>query len=274
MNNLSSKIAGTTKRTKTEISETRDIIPSWLAFGSFFRHFFTQIFFNPLIVGFSIILPVFMYFMFGTGKSHSTEWVGNANVAAAILVNMTLYSTCVTNSSIGANVTLERVSRVNRLYAITPTSSVCLLFARILSGISVTALVNALVFAIGWLTDAKMNPETWTFSYLIIVGVSILPFTIGVAFAFLIRNEGAFSAVSCVIVISAFASGMFIPLSQMGDFIANIAPFTPFYGMVKISSGVIYGWQDFTFGWIANYLGWLIFFIMIAISAQKRDTGR
>jgi len=46
---------------------------------------------NPFSIGFAILLPIGMYFMFGTGQSYSDIWTVNGNVAATVLVSMTLY---------------------------------------------------------------------------------------------------------------------------------------------------------------------------------------
>lgn len=229
---------------------------------------------NPFSLGFAVFLPIFMYLMFGAGQEYSSIWTVHANVAASVLVNMAVYGAIMVTSSMGANVALERTSGISRLYAMTPLASPVLIFARIVASMMISVVIILITYTVGYFTGARMHPEAWVGSFAMIIALSALPATIGLAMAFAVRSDGAFAAASAITVVCSFASGMFIPLEGMGDIWMTAAPYTPFYGLVQMVQLPLYGWGDFEWSWLVNYLAWTAGFIALAAWAVSRDTGR
>ncbi|PID97618.1 MAG: ABC transporter [Actinobacteria bacterium] len=229
---------------------------------------------NPFIIGFSIGLPIVMYTMFGVGKDYSDIWIGHANIAATILANMALYGVLVSASSMGTNVSLERISGVSRLFAMTPLSSSVIIFTRVLASLGVSIIVITVAYIFGYATQARMNPGTWITTGTFIVLSSILATVLGLAIGYAVRSDGAFAAASMIIVVCAFLSGMFIPLEEMGSFFKNLAPWSPFYGILNIVQYPMYEGGTFEWKWLAGALAWTVFFVIIAAWAQSRDTTR
>lgn len=246
----------------------------WRGFGTQLRCVFWKLLTNPFSLGFSIGLPIFMYLMFGAGQSYSDQWTGHANVAASVLVNMAVYGTIMTASSMGANVALERTSGISRLQALTPMSPLAYVSARICASALITIVVTSIVYAVGRFTGARMDASAWAGSFAMMVVVSVLPIALGLAAAFAVRSDGVFALTSAITVIGSFAAGMFIPLEQMGSFWARIAPYSPFYGLVKLVQAPLYGWDGLHWEWLANHLVWTALFALVAVSAQRRGTGR
>ncbi|WP_051259278.1 ABC transporter permease [Schaalia suimastitidis] len=246
----------------------------WKGWGTLTWYSFWKMLTNPFIVGFAIGLPTFMYFMFGTGQDYSKEWVIYSNVAATVLVNMAIYGAVMTVSSMGANYALERTSGVSRLFAMTPLSPLAIIVSRLSAAVSLGAFVVAIVFAIGRATDARMEAHAWAGSFIMILVLSVLPAVIGLAFAFAVRSDGAFAATSGLTVVCSFGAGMFIPVEQMGEFMGHLAPWTPLYGLAKLSALPMYGWEEFQWEWLANFVIWTLLFALLAVWGQRRDTGR
>lgn len=246
----------------------------WKGFGLVAWYSFWKLLTNPFSLGFAILLPIFMYMMFGAGRDYSDIWTVHANVAATVLVNMTLYGVIIETSSMGANVALERTSGISRLYALTPLSSTALTLARALASMCIAAVVIAVTFTVGALTGARMEGAAWASVCAILLVTSVMPTTIGLAIAFAVRSDGAFAASSAVTVLSSFAAGMFIPIEQMGQFWARLAPWTPFYGISQIAQCPLYGWEAFKWSWIASIAVWTALFGLLAVWAQQRDTTR
>lgn len=195
---------------------------------------FWKLFTNPFSLGFAIGLPVFMYLIFGTSSEAQEQWVVNSNVSAIVLVNMAVYGTIMTASSMGTNVALERTSGITRLYALTPISSGALIAARVIASMLVSLIVTGIVFCVGAASGARMESATWASTLGLIVAVTALPIALGLACAFGVRSDGAFALTSAFTVTGSFAAGMFIPLEQMGGFWQSLAPYTPFYGLVSM----------------------------------------
>ena len=119
-----------------------------------------------------------------------------------------------------------------------------------------------------------MESATWASTLGLIVAVTALPIALGLACAFGVRSDGAFALTSAFTVTGSFAAGMFIPLEQMGGFWQSLAPYTPFYGLVSMVQTPLFGWDSFEWGWLGNYLFWMITFLALSIWAQRHDTGR
>lgn len=235
---------------------------------------FWKLFTNPFSLGFAIGLPVFMYLIFGTSSEAQEQWVVNSNVSAIVLVNMAVYGTIMTASSMGTNVALERTSGITRLYALTPISSGALIAARVIASMLVSLIVTGIVFCVGAASGARMESATWASTLGLIVAVTALPIALGLACAFGVRSDGAFALTSAFTVTGSFAAGMFIPLEQMGGFWQSLAPYTPFYGLVSMVQTPLFGWDSFEWGWLGNYLFWMITFLALSIWAQRHDTSR
>lgn len=266
--------APTTRPTVIPDLRSRPLTPGWRGIGWVFWYSFVKLVTNPYSVGFAVLMPTFMYLMFGAGQAYSQQWTVNSNVAAVVLVNMALYGTIMTTSSMGSVVALERTSGISRLYAMTPLSSMGAILARIGAAMLTAAVVTGIVFSVGALTGARMYPGAWVQAALLIVGLSALPAAVGLACAFLVRSDGAFALTSGITVVGSFAAGLFIPLNQMGSFWAAVAPWTPFYGMTNIVQLSSYGWAAFKWSWLLNYLAWTVMFALAAAWGNRRNTGR
>ena len=76
----------------------------------------------PSNLGFALLLPVIMYFMFGAFQSYSSAWRGHSNVSAQVMFSMGAYGATMAAASIAAGVGIERASGWSRQLALTPTS--------------------------------------------------------------------------------------------------------------------------------------------------------
>ncbi|MDO4791058.1 MAG: ABC transporter permease [Buchananella hordeovulneris] len=252
----------------------RPATSGWKGTGWAFWYSFVKLITNPFSLAFAIGMPILMYMMFGTGQEYSSEWMVHGNVAAMILINMALYGTIMTTSSMGTVVALERTNGVTRLYATTPLSPLAAIFARIGSAMLTSAIIIAIVFAVGALTGSRMDASAWLQAAVMIVALSALPAALGLAAAFTVRSDGAFALNSIVTVVGSFAAGMFIPLEQMGPFWARIAPWSPFYGAANLAQLPTFGFDQFEWKWLVNYLAWTAFFAALAVWGTRRNTGR
>ena len=144
---------------------------------------------NPAMFGFALILPIFLYMMFGAGQEYSKEWAVNANVGATVLVSMTLYGVMIAGASAATVVALERTSGTSRLFALTPVSSGAFIFSRLVAAISMSAVVIAITYGVGYATGARMTPAAWIQSALIVLAAAMMSATLGLALGFLLRSD-------------------------------------------------------------------------------------
>ena len=71
-------------------------------------------------MAFALLLPLFMYAMFGMTEAARTTQTGRGNVAAAMVVMMTTYGVILVGGSLGATLSVERTTGISRMYALTP----------------------------------------------------------------------------------------------------------------------------------------------------------
>ena len=252
---------------KPMVSPTKGLVGfTWVALK--------QILLNPFNLGFAILMPILMYLMFGNGQAYSDYSVGNGNVAAQVLVSMTLFGVLVAASSFAANVSLERVQGISRLYALTPLAPAAQLAGRIVAVLGVSLVVIAPTFTVGFFTDASMRFPTWVSSAAMILLATLVAVACGFGFGFAVRSDGAYAAASVVIVLSAFGAGMTIPLDQMGSFFQSAAPWTPLWGASQLALLPLNGWDQFTPQMLANFAIWTGMFGAMALWGLRRDTGR
>ena len=229
---------------------------------------------NPWNLGFAVGLPIMMYLMFGNGQEYSTTSVGNGNVAATILVSMSLYGAIITSSASGTNISVERAQGWSRQMALTPLPSGWYIAGKILAAISVAAIVVTITFTVGAFTDASMDTPVWFLSGAIVVLGSLSTAALGLAIGYLMKSEAAFGVMGGGVALLAFTSGMFLPVDQMGEFFQSIAPFSPLYGINKIALMPIYGWDSFEWQFVFNAVGWFLLFAILAVIGHKKDTAR
>ena len=74
------------------------------------RHQFRHTVLYPSNLGFALLLPVIMYFMFGAFQSYSSIWRGHSNVSAQVMFSMGAYGATMAAASIAAGVGIERAS--------------------------------------------------------------------------------------------------------------------------------------------------------------------
>ena len=74
------------------------------------RYQFRHTVLYPSNLGFALLLPVIMYFMFGAFQSYSSIWRGHSNVSAQVMFSMGAYGATMAAASIAAGVGIERAS--------------------------------------------------------------------------------------------------------------------------------------------------------------------
>lgn len=260
--------------TLSEIKSQKPIVRRAQGLARFTYESFLQIVFNPFNLGFALLMPILMYMMFGANQPYSAHPAGNGNVAAQILVSMTLFGVLLTTASFAANVSLERIQGVSRLYALTPLSASAQLVGRMVGILGVALVVILLTFTVGLFTGASMDLSAWVMSAAMILVVSAVAVACGFGFGYAVRSDGAFAAVSAVIVLSAFGAGMTIPLEQMGRFFQDLAPWTPLWGASQLALLPMVGWGELSFPMVLSFVFWTATFGMLAVWGLRRDTRR
>lgn len=232
---------------------------------------------------FTAVLPAFLYVIFGASQDYSQASAGNGNVAMYIMISMAAYGAVTATTSIGGMAAVERMQGWGRQLGLTPMRDSQYVLVKATLGLTIAAIPVALIYGLGYLTDAKGDGRVWVISAAIVLFGAALFSLYGLVFGLAFKTEGAVSAASGSLVILAFLGNLFFPLSGI---MLTIATFTPLYGIVALARyPLTEGWQVSSEGsgpavqeslWVpvANVAVWLVILSALAILLVRRGRNR
>lgn len=229
--------------------------------------------FNPFMLAFSLALPVMMYLMFGVGQDYSNVALGRGTFSGLIMVQMAFFGAINALAALGVTVAMERQQGWLRQIALTPLGAGRYAISKVLAGIALALAIIAVTYAVGWATGARLEWWVWLATAAASLGVSLVASCIGLAAAFWLRSDAAYAATSGIITLSAFISGIFLPLEQMAPIMQQLAPFTPLYGLARLPMSFVTG-EAITAGVAINAAIYSAVFVVLAVWGASRRTER
>ena len=221
----------------------------------------------------SLLLPLVLYTLLGgLGKSNagleegiSRHLYALASVGTYAIVGVMLYS-------FGMGIANERAQRVNVLMRATPLPAWVYLLAKVLTAL-LSALVTLLVLvAVAIVAGGVQLSLTAWITLVVSLVLGVLPFILlGFAIGQVINPNGAAPIVNLSFFILAFASGIFVPLSQLPDVLQNIAPYSPFYRLGQLAWNAV-GVQTSSISeaiWLLAL--YAVVFFALAVLAYRRE---
>lgn len=233
---------------------------------------------------FSIVLPVFFYFIFGASQGYADAPLPGGNMAGSVMIAMALYAGVIGAVGAASAAVSDVRSGWGRQLALTPLSNRELLFANLCS-IAVRAILPiAAVFIAGACTGASLDGGRWVSAFALTF-ICVLPFGFyGLLWAQLLRSESAVSLATASVVVLAFAGNLFVPLEGT---LLQISRFTPLYGAQMLSrwpvtEGAVFGTDpmnplvttDPLWLPLFNLVGWTIVIIGLSAALRGRDNSR
>lgn len=223
---------------------------------------------------FAIVMPVFFFYLFGVSQHYDNGSVGHGNVSAFVMVSMALYGAVLATTSGGAMVSIERAQGWSRQLRITPLSPVAYVVAKMLTAMVLGATSVAAVYIVGVATGkASMSPTLWVETGLIVWVGSLVFAAFGLFMGYLVPTENVMQILGFVLVLLAFAAGLFIPLSQFSHGLREFAKFTPLYGLNYLVHAPLLR-SSFDIVWAINAVVWLAIFTAGAVWRFRKDTAR
>ncbi len=97
----------------------------------------------------------------------------------------------------------------------------------------------------------------------------------GLAFGYLVGPNSAPAVLNLAWLPMAFASGLWIPISQLPDEVQSVAPALPPYHFVQLALGTIGASEGGSpVGHVLAVLGFTLLFLAVASWGFRRDEGR
>lgn len=231
----------------------------------------------PAFGFFSLGMPLIIFAFFGLRQAtqplypHAAITVGTyvmASMAAYTVGNVMVFS-------FGMAIAIERGQKQDVLLRASPLPPSIYVLAKIVNAavFALAALVVLFLFA-HFAASVNLGLDTWaTLAGRLLLGS--IPFIgLGLGFGYLVGPNAAPAVINFVYLPIAFASGIFIPVSQLPDFIRGLAPYLPLHPFVEL------GWNAIGFPTdrsvntdILYLLVYAVGFFALAVWAYRRDTA-
>jgi ABC-2 type transport system permease protein len=225
----------------------------------------------PAFTVISIALPIMFYAFFGVPQAHAHYESTTAGLY--ILGSFSAYAVIsIALFSFGASVAAERGTGATRLMRATPLRRSAYFFGKIVAALCFSAVTVALLVLFAILTNSAHPLLAMFFKLLGYLLLGCIPFIIlGFAVGYLASINSAIAALNLINLPLAFASGLFVPLPELPNWVRAIAPYLPTYHYGQLAWGAVGAQAESplrSFLWLGCYA---LVFLGVALRAYNRD---
>lgn len=184
-------------------------------------------------------VPLLLYAMFGLTNA-SAVLPGGTSVGLAMLVSMSAYGVVsLAIFTFGEDVAKERGRGWTRTLRATPLPTSVHLAAKIADALVLAVVVVAAMSVLAaTAAGVSMPATTWLALGATMVSGVLLFSTLGFAIAFVARPRAAAVIANLVFLPLSFASGFFVPLSDLPEVLRDVAAFLPTFHFGQLAYGV------------------------------------
>ena len=231
---------------------------------------------RPDMLFFTLVMPLGMYLFWGAMQDFSAYDAGRGNVAATIMINMSVFSVAIAATCTAAGAAVEQVGGWGRQMALTAGGLRVYITTKLLTALIVSVFPVTVIFIAGFFTGAQMD----------LTLLAAVPFACyGLAVGLWFPAQAAVGIAGASISIYAFLGNLFMPLS--GGLFA-FAHVTPMYGTGNLAVRALQGDVIATATsagenaiihealWVpvVNIGVWTLIFVVACLTAQRRTTVR
>ena len=229
----------------------------------------------PIFAATTIALPLMFYVIFGI--TFAGEQAGGVGMTTYMLVTYGAFGVIgAALFGFGVSVAVERGQGWMRLKRVAPMPPLAYFVAKVVMSLAVATIIVLAMFTLGALVGGvRLDPEQWVAVGLALVA-GALPFSaMGLAFGYLVGPNSAPAVLNLVWLPMAFASGLWIPISQLPDVVQSVAVALPPYHFVQLALGTIGASEGGSpVVHAAAVLGFTLLFLVVAVWGFRRDEGR
>ena len=236
---------------------------------------------RPDMLFFTLVMPLGMYLFWGALQDYSSSDAGRGNVAASIMINMSVFSVAIAATCTAAGAAVENAGGWGRQMALTAGGLRIYITTKLLTALIVSVFPVTVIFIAGIFTGARMDaPWVWAAGYLLTL-LAAVPFACyGLAVGLWVPAQAAVGIAGASISIYAFLGNLFMPL---GGALLAFGRFTPMYGVGSLATRALHKDVVYTAAgdihealWVpvANIAVWSVIFVMACLAAQRRTTAR
>jgi ABC-2 type transport system permease protein len=200
---------------------------------NFAKRNFKEIIRDPLSIIFSVLLPLFLLFIFKQINIPNESYELH-NFTPGIVVFGFSFITLFT----AMLVSKDRTSSLLIRLGISPMKSIEYILGYMLSIIPLTLIQNVLFFILAIALGLSFSINI-IWAILISIVVAILFIAIGIILGSLFSEKASSGISSIVVQLVCFTSGMYFPRELLGDVFSRICEYLPFESCVTIIKGVM-----------------------------------
>lgn len=234
----------------------------------------------------AISVPILLYVMFGSSQSGETLPDGTS-VAAMMAASFAAYGiVSLAIFTFGVDVAQERDKGWLRTRRVTPLPTWVYFASKIFMAVAFSILILAGITAVAIMVVGVDLPwTTWLRLWPVLLSGAVVFSTFGFAIAWLARPRAAATIGNLIFLPLSFASGFFMPLSQLPTFMADAAPWLPtyHYGLLvwaqvappaDVSAWVGTDVAGPLWPQVAWMVGSFVVFGLLALAGYRRDRER
>ena len=229
----------------------------------------------PIFAATTIALPLMFYVIFGI--TFAGEQAGGVGMTTYMLVTYGAFGVIgAALFGFGVSVAVERGQGWMRLKRVAPMPPLAYFVAKVVMSLAVATIIVLAMFTLGALVGGvRLDPQQWVAAGLALVA-GALPFSaMGLAFGYLVGANSAPAVLNLAWLPMAFASGLWIPISQLPDVVQSVAVALPPYHFVQLALGTIGASEGGSpVVHAAAVLGFTLVFLVVAAWGFRRDEGR
>ena len=229
----------------------------------------------PIFAATTIALPLMFYVIFGI--TFAGEQARGVGMTTYMLVTYGAFGVIgAALFGFGVSVAVERGQGWMRLKRVAPMPPLAYFVAKVVMSLAVATIIVLAMFTLGALVGGvRLDPQQWVAAGLALVA-GALPFSaMGLAFGYLVGPNSAPAVLNLVWLPMAFASGLWIPISQLPDVVQSVAVALPPYHFVQLALGTIGASEGGSpVVHAAAVLGFTLLFLVVAAWGFRRDEGR
>ena len=219
----------------------------------------------------SLAMPVFFFTFFGLRFARLTDASG-FSVGSYFLASFGAYAVGqVMVYSFGIGISTERLLKQDLLMRATPLPPIVHLLARSLSALlfACVALIGLIVYGVV-VGDIHEDLSVWA-TVVVRLLVGSLPFiALGFAIGYLAGNAAP-AVANLIYVPLSFASGLFIPVSQLPSFAQRVAPYLPTYHYGQLAWSAIGAPSEPVATSLTWLMAYMVLFLALAVRAYWRE---
>jgi ABC-2 type transport system permease protein len=261
--------------TATARSSTREVAPTLPMLWAQFKSLLVGYLRIPAFSATSLALPVVFYTFFGLPNA-SKQFPNGTSVGLYLICSFGAYAvSSAMVFSFGIGVATQRGQKIDLLQRATPLPGWVALAATILNA-AVFALASALLLmAFAVVAGGVRFPvEVGAQIIGLLLAGSIPLIGLGLTIGYMAGPNAAPAVANLIYLPMSFASGMFIPISQLPDFIKLIAKYLPTYHYAQLAYQPVHAADEPLTTALIWTVGWSVVLLGLAIRTYRREQQR